>query len=114
MTREIFIRPWGFYDILHTEPGTQIKRIHVEANKRLSKQSHEHRAEHWYITEGKGIVEIEDNVFHVGAGDSITIGVKEVHRVAAAGESLTFIEIQTGDYLGEDDIVRYDDDYGRA
>lgn len=114
MTREIFIRPWGYYDILHTEPGTQIKRIYVENNKRLSKQSHKHRSEHWLITAGKALVEIEDNVFHLSTGDSVTIGVGEVHRIQGASEEgCTFIEIQQGDYLGEDDIIRYEDDFGR-
>jgi mannose-6-phosphate isomerase-like protein (cupin superfamily) len=114
MERNIYLRPWGFYDILHTEAGTQIKRIHVQAGHRLSKQSHEHRSEHWLITAGKAQVEIEDNVFQLVKGDSVSIGVGEVHRIASASEEgCTFIEIQQGDYLGEDDIVRYDDDYGR-
>ena len=115
MTPEIFVRPWGFYVILHTEQRTQVKRIHVEVGSRLSKQSHKHRAEHWYITQGYAKVELGEQEFHLGPGDYVSIGVGEVHRVEAEGlEDLVFIEIQTGDYLGEDDIIRYDDDFGRV
>jgi mannose-6-phosphate isomerase-like protein (cupin superfamily) len=116
MTQEIFVRPWGFYVILHTEQRVQVKRIHVENGSRLSKQSHEHRAEHWYITQGYAKVEIGEQELHLGPGDYVSIEVGEVHRVEAEGadDDLVFIEIQTGEYLGEDDIVRYEDDFGRA
>ena len=116
MSKEIEIRPWGFYVVLHTEQRVQVKRIHVENGSRLSKQSHKHRAEHWYITQGYAKVEIGEQELHLGPGDYVSIGVGEVHRVEAEGtdEDLVFIEIQTGEYLGEDDIVRYEDDFGRA
>lgn len=115
MTHEIFVRPWGFYVILHTEQKVQVKRLHVEAGSRLSKQSHKQRAEHWYITQGYAKVELGDQELHLGPGDYVSIAVGEVHRVEAEGEmDLVFIEIQTGDYLGEDDIIRYDDDFGRV
>jgi mannose-6-phosphate isomerase-like protein (cupin superfamily) len=116
MTQEIFVRPWGFYIIIHTEQRVQVKRIHVENGSRLSKQSHKHRAEHWYITQGYAKVELGEQELHLGPGDYVSIGVGEVHRVEAEGtdEDLVFIEIQTGDYLGEDDIVRYEDDFGRV
>ena len=116
MTQEIFVRPWGFYIILHTEQRVQVKRIHVENGSRLSKQSHEHRAEHWYITQGYAKVELGEQELHLGPGDYVSIGVGEVHRVESEGadDDLVFIEIQTGDYLGEDDIVRYEDDFGRT
>lgn len=94
----------------------QVKRIHVENGSRLSKQSHKHRAEHWYITQGYAKVEIGEQELHLGPGDYVSIGVGEVHRVEAEGtdDDLVFIEIQTGDYLGEDDIIRYEDDFGRV
>ncbi len=115
MTPEIFVRPWGFYVILHTEQKVQVKRTHVENGSRLSKQSHKHRAEHWYITQGYAEVELFDQILHLGPGDYVSIGVGEVHRVRAEGEGdLVFIEIQTGEYLGEDDIIRYEDDFGRV
>ncbi len=115
MTREIFLRPWGYYDILHSEPGVQIKRIFVEGGKRLSLQTHEHRAEHWYITNGIGIVTAGDQEFRLGVGDSVTIAIGEQHRIEGFGDAgVTFIEVQTGDYLGEDDIIRIEDDFGRS
>ena len=114
-SREITIRPWGFYEILHNEPGYQIKRIHVEAGKRLSLQSHKHRSEHWYISQGQGIVEVEDTLQTLVPGDTVAIGKEAIHRIQAAENvSITFFEIQSGEYLGEDDIIRYEDDYGRA
>ena len=114
MARDITVRPWGFYDIIHKEPGYQIKRIHVEVGQRLSLQSHKYRSEHWYVISGIGVVEIEEEAFEIGVGDSITIAVGEVHRMTGVGEKgVTFIEIQAGDYLGEDDITRFEDDYGR-
>lgn len=108
-------RPWGWYEILLTLPEMQIKRIHVELGKRLSLQSHEKRSEHWLITAGKAKVQVNDKTYELIDGHSITILQGEKHRVEAIGDDdLEFIEIQQGTYFGEDDIVRYDDDYGRA
>ena len=113
MTKET--RPWGYYEILYTENGMQIKRLVVHSGKRLSLQSHEKRSEHWYIKEGQALAEIEGNTYTLDVGHSITILKGEKHRVFAAGnDDLELIEIQEGTYLGEDDIVRYDDDFGRA
>jgi mannose-6-phosphate isomerase-like protein (cupin superfamily) len=113
MTRET--RPWGYYEILYTENGMQIKRLVVHKGKRLSLQSHKKRSEHWYIRSGNALTQVEDQEYNLGAGHSITILKGEKHRVTAAGKKdLELIEIQEGTYLGEDDIVRYDDDFGRA
>jgi mannose-6-phosphate isomerase len=113
MTKET--RPWGYYEILYTENGMQIKRLVVRSGKRLSLQSHEKRSEHWYIKQGQALAEIEGNTYTLDVGHSITILKGEKHRVSAAGnDNLELIEIQEGTYLGEDDIVRYDDDFGRA
>jgi mannose-6-phosphate isomerase len=113
MTKET--RPWGYYEILYIENGMQIKRLVVHSGKRLSLQSHEKRSEHWYIKEGQALAEIEGNTYTLDVGNSITILKGEKHRVSAAGnDDLELIEIQEGTYLGEDDIVRYDDDFGRA
>lgn len=113
MTKET--RPWGYYEILYTENGMQIKRLVVYSGKRLSLQSHKHRSEHWYIRSGNALTQVEDQEYNLGAGHSITILKGEKHRVTAAGKNdLELIEIQEGTYLGEDDIVRYDDDFGRA
>ena len=114
MSRTIEIRPWGFYDVLHREPGIQIKRIYVEPGKRLSLQTHAHRSEHWYVIDGFGFVTIDDQVFELTPGDSVTIDVGEKHRVEGRNVGITFIEIQKGDIIDEDDIVRIEDDYGRA
>ena len=108
-------RPWGWYEILLTRPEMQIKRIHIDAGKRLSLQSHTKRSEHWLITSGTAKVTVDEQEFEFKNGNAITILVGEKHRVEALGEDdVEFIEIQQGTYFGEDDIVRYDDDYGRA
>ena len=108
-------RPWGWYEILITLPEMQIKRIYVEAGKRLSLQSHEHRSGHWLITAGKAKVQVEDAYFDLSEGHSITILKGERHRIEALEhDDVEFIEIQRGTYFGEDDIVRYEDDFGRA
>ena len=114
MSRNITVRPWGFYDIIHIEPGYQIKRIHVESGKRLSLQSHKQRSEHWYVSHGEGLIQVNNNSFTIQKGDNVTIGIEEVHRIEGLGETgVTFFERQAGEYLGEDDIIRYQDDYGR-
>jgi mannose-6-phosphate isomerase-like protein (cupin superfamily) len=107
-------RPWGFYEILHQEPGIQIKRITVTAGNRFSLQTHEHRAEHWFITAGDGYVTKNGWVHHVMPGRVVVIEKGDQHRAQAAKDNdLVFLEVQVGSYLGEDDIVRLEDDYGR-
>jgi mannose-6-phosphate isomerase len=108
-------RPWGRYDILDTGPGYQVKRITVKPEQRLSYQSHEQRSEIWVIVSGAGQVVLDDEVLPVAAGSQVQIPVRAKHRMENLGsEPLVFIEVQRGGYLGEDDIVRYDDDYGRT
>lgn len=108
-------RPWGWYEILLTQPEMQIKRIHVDAGKRLSLQSHKKRSEHWLITAGKAKVQVDDQYYDFVEGNSITILKGEKHRIEAKEyDDVEFIEIQRGSYFGEDDIVRYEDDFGRA
>jgi mannose-6-phosphate isomerase-like protein (cupin superfamily) len=83
--------------------------------ERLSLQSHQHRAEHWVVVAGAATVTVDDQVVAVGCGEHIHIPIGSLHRIENRGsERLRIIEIQTGDYLGEDDIVRYEDDYGRG
>jgi len=106
-------RPWGFYEVLLTEPGIQIKRITVTAGKRLSLQTHQHREENWFITAGRGMVTNADWVYTVTAGAKVQIAKGAKHRIEALDEDVVFYEVQIGDYLGEDDIVRLEDDYGR-
>ena len=108
-------RPWGFYEILSDEADHKVKKIVVYPNKRLSYQSHQKRAEHWFIVSGKATVTLNDEDHELSAGQAIDIPRMAKHRIANHSEdNMTFIEIQTGDYFGEDDIERYEDDYGRS
>jgi mannose-6-phosphate isomerase len=107
-------RPWGFYEVLETRPEFQVKLLEVLPGMRLSLQSHQFRAEHWHIISGSGFVTVNAEVTEVKPGDSVTIPVGALHRVAAKTDSaLRFIEIQTGTSFAENDIVRYEDDFGR-
>ena len=108
-------RPWGNYTVLDEADGFKVKRIEVLPGKRLSYQKHAQRAEHWFIVAGKARVTLDDEDIIVNAGEAIDIAVGAAHRVENPGEeTLVFIEVQRGGYLGEDDIVRLQDDFGRA
>jgi mannose-6-phosphate isomerase len=108
-------RPWGYYQVLSDEPDHKVKRIVVYPGKRLSLQRHRRRTEHWYILHGEAIVTRNDEQLHLRGGESIDIPREAIHRVMNPGtEDMTFIEVQTGDYFGEDDIERLEDDFGRA
>ena len=108
-------RPWGWYESLVVGPRFQVKRIVVHPGAALSLQSHYHRAEHWIVVEGTARVTISDNVQLVNENQSVFIPLGAVHRIENPGKlPLTLIEVQTGAYLGEDDIVRYDDVYARG
>ena len=108
-------RPWGTFTVLDEGDGFKVKRIEVLPGKRLSYQKHAQRAEHWVVVQGTAKVTLDDTEVNVVAGQAIDIAVGSAHRVEnAAAELLVFIEVQRGDYLGEDDIVRLQDDFGRA
>jgi mannose-6-phosphate isomerase len=108
-------RPWGYYQVLSDEPDHKVKRIVVYPGKRLSLQRHRRRAEHWYILFGEAIVTRNDEQLHLRGGESIDIPRGAIHRVMNPGtKNMAFIEVQTGDYFGEDDIERLEDDFGRA
>ena len=108
-------RPWGTFTVLDEGDGFKVKRIEVLPGKRLSYQKHAQRAEHWVVVQGTAKVTLDDEEINVPAGETIDIGVGSAHRVENAGtEVLVFIEVQRGSYLGEDDIVRLQDDFGRA
>jgi mannose-1-phosphate guanylyltransferase len=107
-------RPWGFYDSIDYGNGYQVKRIQVNPGSRLSLQKHQHRAEHWIITSGEATVTCGENTFKLKENQSTFIPKGEIHRLGNQGEAiLEIIEIQTGHYLGEDDIIRLEDDYQR-
>jgi mannose-1-phosphate guanylyltransferase/mannose-6-phosphate isomerase len=108
-------RPWGSYDSVDVGARFQVKRIKVKPGARLSLQSHTQRAEHWIVVSGTARVTRDNDVFELHANQSTYIPIGARHRLENPGsEILELIEVQSGDYLGEDDIVRYDDVYGRA
>ncbi len=109
-------RPWGSYEILTSGPGFQVKRISVDPGQRFSLQWHRHRDEHWVVARGTARVAVGERECTLGRGESITVARTVVHRIENISriEPLEVIEVQTGDYLGEDDIVRVEDDYGRV
>lgn len=108
-------RPWGFYTVLSDEPDHKVKRIVVYPDKRLSLQRHRHRSEHWHIINGKALFTLDDKQIPLKKGMSVDIPAGAAHRIKNTGmENLTFIEIQQGDYFGEDDIERLEDDFGRV
>lgn len=107
-------RPWGTYTSLKQEDGYQVKRITVLPGQKLSLQYHHKRAEHWVVTKGIALVQIGEDEFETGSGEYCFIPVGEKHRLTNIGDTeLVLIEVQVGNYLGEDDIVRLEDIYGR-
>ncbi|SFP10489.1 mannose-1-phosphate guanylyltransferase / mannose-6-phosphate isomerase [Pseudomonas sp. NFPP07] len=108
-------RPWGWYDSIDSGSRFQVKRILVKPKATLSLQKHYHRAEHWIVVSGTAEVTCEDRVFQLNENQSTYIPVGHVHRLSNPGTiPLEIIEVQSGSYLGEDDIVRFDDTYGRV
>jgi mannose-6-phosphate isomerase len=113
--REFDRRPWGTYEVLDEGDLFKVKRIEVLPGKRLSYQKHAMRVEHWFVVAGQAKVTLDDREILVPAGQSIDIPIGAAHRVEnEATETLVFIEVQRGSYLGEDDIVRLQDDFGRV
>ena len=107
-------RPWGNYLVLEDKPKHKVKRITVYPQKRLSLQRHKLRQEHWYIIHGKAEVTLEKQKIILTKNQAIDIARGAIHRIENIGEeNLQFIEVQTGDYFGEDDIERLEDDFGR-
>ena len=111
--RQVF-RPWGSYDSLDADDGFQVKRLIVNPGAVLSLQKHAQRAEHWTVVRGKARITLDDKEFDLTVNESTYIPIGAVHRIANPyDEPVHIIEVQCGDYLGEDDIVRLEDDYGR-
>jgi len=107
-------RPWGGYEVLLDEPGYKVKRITLKAGQRFSLQRHHLRGEHWFFVQGEGIATVLDCELPVQAGQALTVPREAAHRLYnSSSDPLVFIEIQRGEYLGEDDIERLEDDYGR-
>ncbi len=108
-------RPWGYYEVFVDAPDHKVKRITVYPGKRLSLQRHQRRDEHWQIIQGGGVLRLNEREIAIAAGDTADIPRQTLHRLTNTGsENIVFIEVQSGDYFGEDDIERIEDDYGRA
>ena len=109
------LRPWGEYRILFQEAGVWVKRVQVKPESRLSLQKHSHRSEKWIIVQGNGIAVVDSQEIRIGPGTVVDVPLGAVHRISNTGnELLVFIEVATGDYLAEDDIIRLQDDYNRS
>lgn len=112
--KEVEERPWGKYFVLEDEPDYKLKRIEVNPGQRLSYQYHNHRSEAWTIVKGEALIILNEKPQSYGSGETILIPQGTRHRVQnMCSETLVFIEVQTGTYFGEDDIVRLEDDYQR-
>jgi len=108
-------RPWGKFEILLDDKTHKVKRITVKPTHKLSLQKHKKRNEHWFIVEGRALVTIGDDFFDMEPGECVDIRKELFHRIENIGnDDLVFIEVQTGEYFGEDDIVRVVDEYGRV
>jgi len=111
---EAVTRPWGNYTVLYENDNYKIKKIIVNPKSRLSLQSHKHRSEHWTIVKGYAIIQLGKDKLNLTANQHAFIPKETIHRIENNSESIVeLIEVQIGDYLGEDDIVRYEDDYSR-
>ncbi len=108
-------RPWGYYEVLLDEEHYKVKRIVVYPGKRLSLQRHSQRSEHWYVVSGAGLARCGDDEMTVGSGSAVDIPREYLHRIQCTSEEpLVFVEVQQGSYCGEDDIERFEDDFGRS
>ncbi|MEK6778164.1 MAG: phosphomannose isomerase type II C-terminal cupin domain [Candidatus Deferrimicrobiota bacterium] len=108
-------RPWGYYVVLSESDDCKVKRIVVHPGKRLSLQRHRRRSEHWHFVKGEGLVTRDGEQIPVKEGDSLDIPLGSLHRIRNLGQSdLVVIEVQRGEYFGEDDIERVEDDFGRS
>jgi len=108
-------RPWGYYIVLADEPDHKVKRVVIHPGQRLSLQRHRRRSEHWYVINGEAIATIEGKPVVLRPGDAMDIPRGALHRLENPGSvDFAIVEVQTGDYFGEDDIERIEDDYGRS
>ena len=108
-------RPWGTYDTLDSGPGFQVKRLTIDPGASISLQMHRHRAEHWVVVAGTARVTRGDEVFLLHENESAYVSHGTRHRIEnPTDDPLQIVEVQTGEYLGEDDIVRYHDNYART
>lgn len=109
----IITKPWGQYENLFSGSKFLFKKITIKPNESISHQYHNHREETWIITSGSGILELDLKKTEVKEGDRIEIKVKQLHRITSGNDGLEFVELQYGDMISEEDIVRIEDKYGR-
>ena len=115
MVHKTVYRPWGYYTVLAEGKGFLTKMIQVNSGQKLSVQSHNHRSEHWVVLEGKAKVVLEGKELILSPGHSVDIAVKAIHSLQNPyDEDLKIVEVQKGDLLVEEDIIRYEDMYGRV
>ena len=115
MSHYIEERPWGKFEVLLDSDECKVKKITVNPGGRLSLQSHKKRSEHWVITDGSMRITIGETIADYAAGEHVYIPKETKHRMENTGETPSaLIEVQCGDYFGEDDIIRYEDDYNRV
>ncbi|OPZ73742.1 MAG: Alginate biosynthesis protein AlgA [Actinobacteria bacterium ADurb.Bin444] len=108
-------RPWGYFVVLEDACDHKVKRIVVHPGRRLSLQRHQHRCEHWVVLTGSALVTLDDRVLPLEPGGTLDISAGQIHRIENTGDiDLEIIEVQRGDYCGEDDIERFEDDFGRC
>lgn len=109
------LRPWGWFETLSDVPGHKVKRIRVLPGQQISLQKHRQRAEHWVVVLGQARISIGTQALDLGVGQHVDIALGELHRLAnLTQDPLEIVEVQFGSYLGEDDIERVNDDYGRT
>lgn len=109
------LRPWGWFETLSDVPGHKVKRIRVLPGQQISLQRHRRRAEHWVVVLGQARISIGTEALDLGVGQHVDIALGESHRLAnLTQDPIEIVEVQFGDYLGEDDIERLSDDYGRT
>ena len=107
-------RPWGEWQVLDLQSHVVVKKLLVYTGGRLSLQRHQYRTERWIVTEGVATVQCDNNLLHLNVGESIMIPCGSMHRLSNQGTApLALIEVQIGNYLSEEDIERFNDDYGR-
>jgi len=107
-------RPWGHFEVLKDSPKFKVKRLKVAPHQSLSYQSHSKRTEFWVVVDGEGELTIDDATHQIKVGDTALIPAGSKHRLSCSSLGIEVVEVQTGTYFGEDDIIRYEDIYGRV
>ncbi len=108
-------RPWGYYETLRSSPGWQLKVLVINPGHAISLQKHKHRAEHWTVASGSGLFTVGNKILAKKAGQDVFIKKGQKHRISNNGKKpVTIVEVQFGEIISEDDIIRFEDHYGRA